>query len=594
MKSLLVSFVALAAMTQSAMALEQCQRSHQLKVNTQSEFDFNGKNVIRHKFDAVLSSKPFPAAKTAVENAMWWGLQLTNVVQTANGEVMPQDNDYALPFAVLRDKNGFLVDFHFPADISEDAKDKLKGLAFYLQFPANVSQIPADGMRVEIDSIGQFQAKYAETDASGIQEVPENAQFIVKQKQQYLDNNAMRLSGANSNPIDTTKVKDAEQLVTLDNCWFDSTRGRENLYFSGASANFSMSTAQTFSLIKLPNTADSLLWQLPGQLADWQLQESEAPALTEEQKEELAQRLLLDLQSIDMLSLRGSELAAFLLQYDDVIDILAPALISGDFTDEQNMRLFNALGQLDSPRGNKMLVELISNAELDETNRFRAMRAIANGTSALTPELAIQLNELLNNAEFPGSEALHGAALMTLGAVIQRREYNELSANLLTDISNKLSPDMGENAQAALVASLGNSGRPEVVEKLQDYSQNSSARIRSNAATSLGQVGTEEAQNTLKSMLHGESEDKTQQAILGAIGQFELDAEDLQKISAIAAQSPSERTRSNAIKALANQTHHAEQVQVQLQTLMKQEKSRRNFILAAKAIEALKKDPNSN
>lgn len=577
----------------------ECQQSFRLKVITNTDFTFQGNQSTRHKLTAYLSTKKIVSTKklesgkkTAAETeaqehppGQWWAMQLTQVTQTANGQPVPNDPVYDLPFAMLRDPQGHIVDYYFPGVVTADQQNILKGLTQYFQFPDELTGPQL--RRKETDVNGELEAiyRYETAPESRLTKTDKNAEFLLKkQKLHYLavpDNSQQALSKLD--------VKLSEQSIVPGACWLEETRGRETLEAKGINNAFNMLTTQTFSLVKAPKLADSLLWSLPADAGDWRIGQN-AKALTDAERKALAKKFEAMLKQLDITAYSGGELSELLLQYDEVIEVIQPLLLGQQFSDAQQKRLFNALGLLDSKNGNALLVELINNAELDETNRFRAMRAISNGTSPLTSALTNQLMALLQNEDFVATEALHGAAIMSLGAIIQRREKNPHSEELLIAISQKLTPSLPDAQRAALVASLGNSTSQQVIEEVVAYANDNAQRVRANVARSLGQIGGEKAYEVLGSMLYSETGQQAQQAVLGAIAQFELEPGQVNRVSQLAKTSPSERTRGLAITALAQQSHQKEQVKVELQSIMKQETSRQNFKKAAKALVQLNKE----
>lgn len=567
--SLLMSFNLLA---QS----QNCLQSHLLKVNTTSEFDFNGKNVTRHKLEAYVSTKKVDSSAATLAHQQWWGVQLTDVKQLGNGELMPEDSIYSLPFAVLRGVDGQLVDFKFPVTLKDSEQDKLKGLAYYLQF---VDGDVTPKTRSEIDTIGTSTVEYQKSlDKQGLTQLDKRKLSYVFEQNQ-----------GDTAALSTVDILESQHNITLSECWFESLRGNEKLNFNGAGDSYTMTTSQRYSLSKVAKPVQSLLAQLPQNIDQWHIGE-EPVALTEQELAALAEEFKAQLNAIPILDFRASELATWLEKFDAVIAVLGQLFIENTFSDEINMRLFNALGHLDTANGNQLLMQLMSSEELDETQRFRAMRAITTGTKPLTAELTEQMLNLLVNDNFPGSASLRGASLMALGAVIKRRQMNQYSQELLTEISNRVSPSTPDNERAALIASIGNAGQPESITLLRRYQQDQLPRVRANVATSLGQIGTEKAHEALSEMLYSETDARSQQAVFSAIGQFKLSAQDINQITTAAQTSKSERTRSQAIKALANQKHDKENVQISLRKMMKSERSRKNFTLAAKALTQLQKD----
>lgn len=587
---------AAAAQTDAAIspnvANKQCQQSFQLKVITHTDFSFQGNQRSRHKLTAYLSTKKLQR----VEKGQWWGMQLTQVTQTANGQPVPNDPVYDLPFALLRNSQGHIVDYYFPGKITPDQQNILKGLTQYFQFPDVISE--AELRRNEFDVNGELQAVYRyDAQPSNLhknlhkqpgKKFKSSEPVLQKQKLKYL---AVPENGQEA--LSELKVKESTQSIVAAPCLLEETRGRETLQARGINGAFNMLTGQTFSVVKVDKLAESLLWSLPADAENWRIGENARP-LTETEREALGRKFAAMLKQLDITEYSGGELSELLLQYDAVIDVIQPLLLEQQFSDAQQKRLFNALGLLDSENGNALLVNLINNAGLDETNRFRAMRAISNGTSALTPALTEQLLILLDDEDFVATEALHSAAIMSLGAIVQRREQNHHSEALLDAISQKLTPSLPDAKRAALVASLGNSASEQIIDEVIAYAGDTAQRVRANVARSLGQIGGEQAYEVLGGMLYSESGQNAQQAVLGAIAQFELDTEEVNRVSQLAKTSKSERTRGLAITALSNQKHHKAQVQVALQSIMKQETSRQNFKKAAKALVQLNSSNQNN
>ncbi|BDX08673.1 HEAT repeat domain-containing protein [Planctobacterium marinum] len=565
----------------SSSTAQSCTRSYELNIDTATHFDFGSGSSNKQTFSAQLSLMALDA-ETTIPDSTWWGVQLSEIEMQGNGKIMVSTPELSMPFALLKQDDGKLIEFRFAPQHDDSTKQQLQGLAYYLQFPNEAHWPENTEQREESDTIGLYSVRYEKPSTFAGQTVLPYR----KNKTHYQSNENMKINGGN--PIQTIEINTSQQDIALNSCWFDTVQGQEDIKFSGTADSFSMSLSQTYMIKPMQTLAEVALWAMPTNVNDWVFPEAVVTELTEAEIKALEQRFIKALKDTDLLSMRGSQLADWLLQFDPVISVLREELLTTRFDDKQKMRLFNALGHLDSDNGNQLLVTLINDVAFSETDRFRAIRAITTGTSALTAPLKNQLSGLLNQDEFIGSEALYGAAIMTLGAVLQRRKHNTLSDELFMELTQRLVNAEDEQQQSALVASLGNSQMPEAVTTLQDFAQSSSARVRANVAASFGQIADNDAQQALKSMLQNEPNDKVQQAVLGAIGQFQLNNTELQKISEIAQQSKSERTRGNAIKALAQQTHKSQQAQQQLRQLMMKETSRRNFALAAKSIEALK------
>ncbi|WP_228710828.1 HEAT repeat domain-containing protein [Saccharobesus litoralis] len=551
------------ALAEQSSVNAQCQQSYVVKINTQTTFDFNGQQITRHKLNGNLSLKPLNNDL----QGLWWGIHFNNIQQTANGEVIADDPSYQIPFAVLRNFNGQLIDFRFPVKLEKSQQDKLKGLAYYLQYSTEWQEKPK---QKEIDTIGEYQAIYSFKDKQ-----------LIKHKTQYNNLDQVEMTIGTLNSID---IERAEQRFTLSDCWLDSTRGNQKLTTASEGQGFTMETLQTYSVIQTAQKVDSPLWLLPTDISLWQAPTKAEKPLTKEELAALRKALRQDIKNIKITDLRASDLGQWLEKYDAVIDELGVMLLANEFNDKDAMRLFNAIGLLDSENSHKLLINLMQEPELSETQRFRAMRAIAAGTKALTASVADNLIEMLESDHFQGSESLRGSAIMSLGAVLQRRPNNAAAQQVTTALTNRLAGNSNINERASLIASLGNTTNQDLTPTIAKYANDDSERVRANAAFALGQMGNKQAYDTLSNMLHSEGDNRPQQAVLGALQRFELNERDISRVAEMAKVSKSERTRGNAIKALATQQHAKQQVKTELKQILKSEKSKKNFTLVAKTL----------
>lgn len=528
----------------------QCLRSFNIRINTQTEFDFGDKSRTHHNLSGQLTLVPVTHS-TMPSHLTWWALQMTDVKQVGNGVTMPFDPTYELPFAVGLNAQALIDRFYFPVELPQQEQDKLKGLAYYFQF-ANFSQVqsitPDPFARIENDTVGLSSARYV------IEVSEQGVETIVKEKYEYSANSGVSGRGGDSNTVQRIEILSSQHRMVPDECWFTSVKGEESLHFSGLGDAFSLKTDQSYSILRSSSLAESLLIQLPGDLSSWQI-EQEATELSEEELIALAAEFRTQLMTYPLTDLRASELALWLEKFDPVIDTLGTLLIEKAFDDETNMRLFNALGHLDSDNGNQLLVNLMQTNTLTETERFRAMRAITTGTRALTPQLTEQLLVMLNDQPFEGSESLWGSAIMAMGAVLERRQNNELTQDILSALQDKVGVASDVNEKAALIAALGNASHEDSLNIIINHQSDETPRVRANVATALGQIGTPRAHQALSGMLYTETDNRAQQAVFGAIGQFELEQSDIETITQLASESDSERTRASAIKAIATQTH---------------------------------------
>lgn len=567
----------------------ECQHSYQLKIKTRTEFEFQGNAVTRHNLEGKLSIRKLKPSTVPTKPGQWWGLQLTEGFQKANGQQAPLDPIYAIPFALLKDPKGRIQDFYFPGDWDKDQTDQLKGLAYYLQFSLE------SATREEQDTIGRFTTDYDVTPAKTTNNSSNQHKEIIKTKKAYLDfsnvSNTKRTSPSNSNrsnngAFNEVNITDSEQRITTSECWFKSSRGKESLEITGFNNSYVMETHQSFKILALPNQVPAELWLLPANHQLWQIKK-ETKELSDEELKAIEEELTQVLKSTDILTMNGRQLASFLEQFDPAINTILDLIQDKQFSDSELKRLFNALGHLDTPNSNQLLMTAISEADLNEENRFRAMRAITQGTTPITLALKEQMIDLLQTQNFIGSDALRGSAIMSLGAVIQRREHNEHSDDVLYAIQGQMTTDTSPNERAAIAASLGNTGDERVLKTLAQFATDEHDRVRANVATSFGQIAHPEAKQILSDMLKREADNKPKQAAVNALRNFKLNSSEITSVEQVAKSSKSERTRRYAIQTLGAQTEHSEQIKSAMKRVMKTETSKRNFVQAAKILTQL-------
>lgn len=555
----------------SAYAQTQCQQTYQFSADTQTLFKFQQQNVSKIKITGLISTQK----GETTDSGQWWSVQLTDSMMKGGGGQVGQSPEVEVPFQFHRSRSGLISQFRFPYDLESDIQERLKGMAYYFQYQTGVMT------QLETDSIGVYQAAYQQT--------PE---YLVKQKIKYTQ---LGSSAKGNGALNEMKVHDSHHQIKVSDCLLTSVEGRETMEAIGGGQGFSMDMQQVYQLKPSAKLADALIFKLPNQFADWQLQDPNQPEqLTDEQLAELRKQLQSRLSQLDIVSMEAKDLAKWLKDFDQAIDVIHDMFKQNTFDKAQSMRLFLSIGLLDSDNGNRLLSNIIVDGELGEEQRFRAMRALSAGTKPLSEAVTNQLVDMLNDNNFVGSTDIRGAAVMAIGAALAAREDGEHDEKLITEMTNRLSGDNSVSETSALIASLGNTQDPSLTNTVQSYADNDSAQVRSNAAFALGRFGTEEARTTLSQMLQSETEGQVQQAVMGAMSQFELNPQEIDKVGSIANASSSERTRSYAIAALSKQSHQPELVTKQLRQIMKTEKSKKNFKLAAQTLVKMKKQQSSD
>ncbi|WP_016956162.1 HEAT repeat domain-containing protein [Catenovulum agarivorans] len=568
-RTILGCFLLIVGCFSASAASQQCKQSYSLEIKTHTQFSFGQSNRSYHILRANMALKQFAASDTG----SWFGLQLTEVEQKLDNQVLQQEPILSLPFKFHRTYAGQIDQFQFSQNLTKEQQDRLKGLAFYLQFTDKKSQQQLSVQ--EVDTIGELTAEYSW-----------QAPVLIKRKQAYIN---LANASTVSQPIEKFEVIKSKHQITPDDCLVERILGSETLLATGKNKQLSMQTQQTYRLFKLEKLTNADLFFLTADINTWPKLVEPEKHLTTDELAKLRKQMLSQLAYLDLAQIDTADLANWLLQFDPVLDSLHQLIMEQKFSDAANMRLFNALGLLDSVNSQSLLIGIIETDLFSENNRFRALRALSQGQKALTADITERLVVLLGEQDFAGSEAMHGATIMTLGALVARRQNNEHSQTLETALTNKLAGETNSRKQAALVASLGNTANEKHTDTLAKYTQVQSDHVRANAAFSLGQIGGEKAHNLLSGMLQAESSDRVHKALFSALGNFSMNSAEIDKVSELAVNSSSEQTRAAAIKALAKQTQQKQQVTTHLKQMMKSEKSRKNFALAAKSLVALDK-----
>lgn len=532
-----------------------CQLQYQLAIDTQTTFTFKTDTFQRINLKGILSLKPL----TRDEKGQWWGVKGDNIELSSQG-AQQIDHDYLIPFALKRANNGLIIEFWFDSKTSPEQQEKLKGLVYNMQFRDGDYQ----GVAIENDGIGQYITQY---------QMLNNQTSKVKQRYKL----SMKESGA----VDSIDIVYSNSRALLDKCWLTNTNTKETLTFNQRDNSYKLKVTQDYKLTPTIQRLTSDLWALPNNTLLWPV--AKPIELTPAQTKKLAGEFNAFLKQEKLVTIEPHQLAKLLTKFSPVFEQLMPLLIEGKFSESDNMRLYHALGLVDIPQAQLFLTTLLAATDVDNTNKFRAIQALSQGTAIFSQKAYAQLVSLMD-AGISDDQDLNNSLIFAAGAMIQFRENDplmqDLQARLQTDLVNALTPQ----SQATLIISLTNTNSVDNVSHIKEFQASESAQVRRSVAKSFGQLQTPESFNSLSKMYGSESNLRVKATVISALGNYELTRDMTSHINTIAKESSDHTLRRASIDAMAKQIKYQPRVKDDLRKLLSSEKSRKNFEAIVKAI----------
>ncbi|MEC4087857.1 HEAT repeat domain-containing protein [Pseudoalteromonas rubra] len=529
------------------MAGTLCQPQYQFDIKSQTSFDYvklqSAPQTSMVHLRGKLSLKP--AQKGDERN--WWAIKADQVAAVQGKERMPLPS-YEHPFAFKLTDNGLISDFHFAGELDQQTQDKLKGLAYYLQYQRDISEVSK-----EPDTLGQYQPAY--------QQVDKQLKMV---KRHYSDFDSTQLTTFNR--ID---VLDSAHLITPDSCFLVHREGQEALALTGTDLRFG--SQQSYTLTQLSQPYNSALYELGTDLTTWQPTPAE---LSEAEKARLAAELQRLITGQDITQIDAHTLSILLKKYDAVIGTLSPLMLSGTLSDKAQMRLFNALGQLDSASSQQLLSQLLQ-AEKQPLTQFRALRALTQGHAPLSQQATDMLLEMLTNGFSTLDAEVESSFYMTLGTLLNNRSASDTAMQLSQAITEQITLGDNEGKTANLITALGNSRDPQHESLLNAHLSDSSARIEKASIRALGMMQTDTAYHNLEQHFFN-APARNKKALISALGNYQMSAKTSDTVLNMAVNDQDGAIRLAAIKALATQ-QQKDGIKPVLRQALKNETSRRNF-----------------
>jgi hypothetical protein len=496
----------------------------------------------------------------------WWAIKADDVKLSSQGQTAG-DADYEYAFAIRLDTSGQIRQFWFADGVPAAAQEKLQGLAYYFQY----SPQPETSLQQERDALGEYTASYRW-----------QAPVLRMQKQHY---QLHPVSAGNA--FKALQVVESEHSLRPTHCWFDERMGQETLRFVGHSAELNFTSQQRYQLKRLDQLEPSALFQLPTALSLWPAVPSAQPALPVEQQKALLRSWL---QTDRLLASDGYQLANAWRQLDAALlalpEWLPQLLAEHALTDEAMMRLFNALGQVDTETSQYVLVQLLTTQNMTPDNQFRALRALANGQQPLGEEAYWAIKSVMDEPALLPEVTMRGSFYMTLGVMLAERHGSDHSERLHQDLAHALQHASSEAAQANLITALGNSADERHVAQIKRYRDHASARVQKATARAFGSIQSPGAYAQLQQMLssHPARQAPVTRSVLKSLANYSLQADTLNEVYHVARDAQDDGVRYEAIKTMGRQDNPA--IQGQLRQLLPQESSRRNFRAIVQALHA--------
>jgi hypothetical protein len=479
----------------------------------------------------------------------WWAIKADNVY-AGNGQYATELHNYTLPFAFRLTQQGLISEFWFSAQLDKQAQDQLKGLAYYFQFQRD----PKKPLTREQDTLGQYAVSY-----------------VFKENHIQFNKKTYQLADRGNGALQTVKIESSDHKVISSTCFFTSREGEESLIFSGQSNSLNLKTKQQYRLTLAQKAYPSVLLSMPTNIHHWQQQIT----LSKAELTTLTQSLRRFVLNHDLTQIPAHTLAQQLAKFDAVIDSLSHDILEKKLTDRAQMRLFNALGQLDSSNSQQLLGYLLVQAEKNPLIQFRALRALSQGQNSLTPELTSLLKAQVETGFNSLDSEVTSSFYMTIGAMLYERQPNVQAQKLHDALSEQLSLETNNKIQSALITSLGNSRNEQHFEQIDRFVNDTNKSVQKASLRALGMLGTTQAYESLEKQL-AQPTHNNQVALLSALVNYQLKPAASDAVLAIAVNDLNEESRYAAIKTLAEQNNQTG-IKQTLKSALRSEKSRRNF-----------------
>ena len=268
-------------------------------------------------------------------------------------------------------------------------------------------------------------------------------------------------------------------------------------------------------------------------------------------------------------------MSLLLKKYDAVLGTLRDVFVTQLLSDNAQMRLFNALGQLDTEASQLLLSNLLVDTEKLPVTQFRALRALTQGETALPQQATDTLLLLLNDGFLSLDSEVQSSFYMTLGILLNNRADSPAAKQLAQAITEQITLGENEAKTADLITALGNSRDEQHVALIEEHLTDASPRIEKASIRALGMMQSEEAYSNLEKHFSKHLGRNTK-ALVTALGNYQMQPKTSDSVLNIAVNDDDDNVRYAAINALAKQENQ-KGIKQTLRMALKTEQSKRNF-----------------
>lgn len=547
--------VALASFHSQASAF--CQPQFDFNIKSFTSFNYTKLNSPAQQTNIEIQGKLSVISVKKEDEKNWWAVK-ADKVKTVQGQFSTPLPNYERPFAFKLNEQGLITEFYFVDELDTQSQDQLKGLAYYLQYQKNLAKVSN-----EVDTLGEYRVSYQQQEST-----------LNFKKINYEHQNKQVL-----NAFSHIDVEKSEQQIIPSECFLESRDGIEKLNLVGADLTFT--SEQRFSVRKLQQPFETVLFSMSDDLSLWQSTQVE---LSPADKDKLKKELLAFVTQQDITQIDAHTLALLLKKYDAVIGELRGVILTNQISDNAQMRLFNALGQLDTPSSQTLLSGLLVGTDKQPQTQFRALRALTQGHHALSQQATDNLLALLNDGFLSQDAEVSSSFYMTLGIIINNRANSATAQQLSQTIVEHITLSENDNKTADLITALGNSRNEQHVELIDNYLTDTSPRVEKASIRALGMMQSDSAYQNLEKHFNRHSGRNTK-ALLSALGNYEMKPKTSDSVLNFAVNDDDESVRYAAISALAKQPNN-EGIKQTLRQALSSEKSKRNFKAIVKLLHA--------
>tara|TARA_R110001592_G_scaffold337300_1_gene623434 strand:+ start:19886 stop:21532 length:1647 start_codon:yes stop_codon:yes gene_type:complete len=495
------------------------------------------------------------------EAGNWFALVIDESTGEIDGQPLSLPGEYA-PFAFKRSADGLIVDFWFPQWVDPETQQQFRSLAYLFQF---IEAPEIDGFqRREKDLNGTYLAKYRI-----------RGEEIVKNKIKY----ETLGSDVGDGKIE---IVASEFSYTNGPCLLRHLDSKEQLTIT-ITENMRSDNHSTVTLAEREEFLNSTIFDLPPNVMEWRRVVA-ATNLSGREVQASPDELLDFLASHDLTDIDSFTLAMHLQEFSGALPALLPSLSGNALTDDERMRLINALGLVDTTESQYLLASVLSSSEIAPNDKFRALQALAGTTVALAPDAYDVLSELLVKPMESTDVVTNNSLLFTVGTIIGRRPDDPLAKELEFHLVDKLSNTEDYREREAIIGALGNTRSATATDTINDYVYDKNRRVQLAAIESLGRIGTKGAYTTLSTLLNDDLSETARTVVLSSLERYPLDSGTRNRVLEFAATDPDPRTRRAAIAALSSPRTKTPEVRLELKALLRTERSRENFKLLVRSI----------